>query len=155
MRAHARSARSYRIRERSDELWTEIKYVLDIFAQPLTTLFKSTLQLLSVRCQGSEGERKEKVLSRGSRHVYLPRKTTTDANALRVIFNSIELMCDIFYSLNYQVCAAVFKSGRQHRLTCSVFLRICRHFSKTTLRSGWTTLHCCWRCLTIRHWPTT
>ena len=34
---------------KSDELWEEIKYVLDIFADPLTKLFQSTCQLLQAR----------------------------------------------------------------------------------------------------------
>lgn len=45
-------SRRYCYEERSDRLWSEIKYVLETFAQPLTDLFKGTLQLILVR----EGE---------------------------------------------------------------------------------------------------
>jgi len=40
--------RRYRYEARSDELWTEINYVLQIVAAPLTELFKATLQLVEV-----------------------------------------------------------------------------------------------------------
>ncbi len=40
---------SYRYQQRSDDLFREIIYVLGIFAQPLTDLFKTTLQAVTVR----------------------------------------------------------------------------------------------------------
>ena len=40
------SSGSYSYEFKSDELWEEIKYVLDMFADPLTKLFQATMQLL-------------------------------------------------------------------------------------------------------------
>ena len=40
--------RRYSFEFKSDELWLEIKYVLDLFADPLTKLFQSTFALLDV-----------------------------------------------------------------------------------------------------------
>ena len=40
--------RRYSFEFKSDELWLEIKYVLDLFADPLTKLYQSTFALLEV-----------------------------------------------------------------------------------------------------------
>ncbi|TWW62129.1 Exportin-2 [Takifugu flavidus] len=66
----------YRHEFKSNELWTEIKLVLDTFAPPLTELFKATIDL----CQTH----------------------ATDVNALKVLFSSLILICKLFYSLNFQ-----------------------------------------------------
>ncbi|CAL1529016.1 unnamed protein product [Lymnaea stagnalis] len=66
----------YRHEFKSQELWEEIKFVLDNFATALTELFKATMDLAT--------------------------KHGNDPKALKVIFGSILLICKIFYSLNFQ-----------------------------------------------------
>merc|ERR1719239_57589 len=66
----------YRHEFKSQELWEEIKFVLDNFATELTDLFKATVDLAT--------------------------KYANDPNALKVIFSSILMICKIFYSLNFQ-----------------------------------------------------
>ena len=39
----------YRFEVRSDKLWSEIAYVLDILAAPLTELFQNTFAMIKVR----------------------------------------------------------------------------------------------------------
>ncbi|PVD23451.1 hypothetical protein C0Q70_16723 [Pomacea canaliculata] len=68
--------RRYRHEFKSDELWKEIKFVLDNFAVAFTELFKATMGLASTHAN--------------------------DPAALKVIFSSILLICKIFYSLNFQ-----------------------------------------------------
>uniref|UniRef100_A0A8C8GAA6 Exportin-2 n=1 Tax=Oncorhynchus tshawytscha TaxID=74940 RepID=A0A8C8GAA6_ONCTS len=67
----------YRHEFKSNELWLEIKLVLDTFASPLTELFKATIEL----CQTH----------------------ATDINALKILFSSLTLISKLFYSLNFQV----------------------------------------------------
>lgn len=66
----------YRHEFKSQELWSEIKFVLENFAAPFTQLFNNTMELAKTHA--------------------------TDPNALKVIFSSIVLECKIFYSLNFQ-----------------------------------------------------
>lgn len=66
----------YRHEFKSQQLWTEIKFVLDHFAAHFTQLFIKTMQLAE--------------------------QHGNDPAALKVIFSSIVLICKIFYSLNYQ-----------------------------------------------------
>ncbi|BFY99292.1 hypothetical protein BsWGS_02332 [Bradybaena similaris] len=66
----------YRHEFKSQELWEEIKFVLDHFAASLTELFKATMDLAT--------------------------KHANDPKVLKVIFSSILLICKIFYSLNFQ-----------------------------------------------------
>ncbi|XP_003739003.1 exportin-2 [Galendromus occidentalis] len=75
----------YRFEFKSEKLWREIKYVLDTFAKPLTDLFVATLEL-----------------------------TTANANnkdALRVIFSSLVIIAEIFFSLNYQDLPEFFEDN--------------------------------------------
>uniref|UniRef100_A0A0B7B1D2 Exportin-2 n=2 Tax=Arion vulgaris TaxID=1028688 RepID=A0A0B7B1D2_9EUPU len=66
----------YRHEFKSQELWEEIKFVLDNFASALTELFEATMGLAT--------------------------KHSNDPKALKVIFSSVLLICKIFYSLNFQ-----------------------------------------------------
>ncbi|XP_041358734.1 exportin-2-like [Gigantopelta aegis] len=66
----------YRHEFKSQQLWTEIKFVLENFAAPLTELFNATMEL-------------------GKKHA-------SDPEALKMIFSSLLLICKIFYSLNFQ-----------------------------------------------------
>ncbi|KAK3727815.1 hypothetical protein QZH41_008254 [Actinostola sp. cb2023] len=66
----------YRHEFKSQELWAEIKFVLDKFAEPLTNLFKAILEEAN--------------------------KCSQDKNSLQIIFSSILLICKLFYSLNFQ-----------------------------------------------------
>ena len=75
--------RRYRFQQRSDELWTEIKYVLEIFAAPLTVLFNTTLGLVEANAGNAEN--------------------------LRTLFDSLRLICKLFYSLNFQDLPAFFE----------------------------------------------
>lgn len=75
----------YRHEFKSNELWTEIKYVLDSFAAPLTELFKRTLLLAS-----------EKV---------------NNPDQIKVIYQSLALIAKLFYSLNYQDLPEFFEEN--------------------------------------------
>lgn len=75
----------YRYEFKSQKLWAEIKYVLDTFAKPLTDLFVATMDLAS-----SHGD---------------------NPTALQVIFSSLVLIADIFYSLNYQDLPEFFEDN--------------------------------------------
>ncbi|XP_022913677.2 exportin-2 [Onthophagus taurus] len=77
--------KKYRYEFKSNELWTEIKYVLEKLAQPLTDLLLATLNLTQVHAQ--------------------------DANALKIIYSSLVLMCKVFYSLNSQDLPEFFEDN--------------------------------------------
>uniref|UniRef100_A0A3B5KM63 Exportin-2 n=1 Tax=Takifugu rubripes TaxID=31033 RepID=A0A3B5KM63_TAKRU len=81
----------YRHEFKSNELWTEIKLVLDTFAPPLTELFKATIDL----CQTH----------------------ATDVNALKVLFSSLILICKLFYSLNFQDLPEFFEDNMETWMT--------------------------------------
>ena len=73
--AHSLTKR-YRYEFKSQELWVEIKVVLDSFATPLSDLLSSTMQVTAANAQNKE--------------------------ALAILFSSILFICKIFYSLTYQ-----------------------------------------------------
>lgn len=75
----------YRYEFKSQDLWTEIKYVLDNFAKPLTELFVATMELAN--------------------------KYADNPEALKVIFSSLVLIAKIFYSLNYQDLPEFFEDN--------------------------------------------
>ncbi|XP_069676561.1 exportin-2 [Periplaneta americana] len=75
----------YRFEFKSQELWTEIKFVLDKFAQPLTELFKATMNLTTVHANNTD--------------------------ALKVIYNSLVIICKVFYSLNFQDLPEFFEDN--------------------------------------------
>lgn len=75
----------YRFEFKSQSLWEEIKYVLDKLAKPLTDLFTATLGL---RAQHA-----------------------TNPDALKTIYDSLALMCKVFYSLNYQDLPEFFEDN--------------------------------------------
>lgn len=77
----------YRHEFKSNELWSEIKLVLDTFALPLTELFKATIEL----CQTH----------------------ATDVNALKVLFSSLTLISKLFYSLNFQDLPEFFEDNME------------------------------------------
>uniref|UniRef100_A0A6I8MZ53 Exportin-2 n=1 Tax=Ornithorhynchus anatinus TaxID=9258 RepID=A0A6I8MZ53_ORNAN len=77
----------YRHEFKSNELWTEIKLVLDAFALPLTNLFKATIELCSTH--------------------------STDASALKVLFSSLVLIAKLFYSLNFQDLPEFFEDNME------------------------------------------
>lgn len=81
----------YRHEFKSDELWKEIKFVLDHFAAPLTQLFVATMDLAE--------------------------KHATDPNALKIIFSSLTLICKIFYSLNFQDLPEFFEDNMKIWMT--------------------------------------
>uniref|UniRef100_A0A8C2Q6G2 Exportin-2 n=1 Tax=Cyprinus carpio TaxID=7962 RepID=A0A8C2Q6G2_CYPCA len=81
----------YRHEFKSNELWSEIKLVLDTFAQPLTELFKATIDL----CQTH----------------------ATDINALKVLFSSLTLISKLFYSLNFQDLPEFFEDNMETWMT--------------------------------------
>jgi len=66
----------YRYEFQSNDLWKEIKYVLGIFAIPLTELYQTLMGMIE--------------------------KNANDQNALKLIFSSLTLTCKIFRSLNAQ-----------------------------------------------------
>ncbi|XP_039293224.1 LOW QUALITY PROTEIN: exportin-2 [Nilaparvata lugens] len=75
----------YRFEFKSQALWTEIKFVLDKFAQPLTELFEATVQLTVAHANNPE--------------------------ALKVIYSSLMIICKIFYSLNFQDLPEYFEDN--------------------------------------------
>lgn len=75
----------YRYEFKSQELWTEIKFVLDNFAKPLTDLFAATMELANV-------------------HANNPA-------ALKIIFGSLVTIAKIFYSLNFQDLPEFFEDN--------------------------------------------
>uniref|UniRef100_A0A4X2JNK3 Exportin-2 n=1 Tax=Vombatus ursinus TaxID=29139 RepID=A0A4X2JNK3_VOMUR len=77
----------YRHEFKSNELWTEIKLVLDAFALPLTNLFKATIELCSTHAN--------------------------DASALKVLFSSLILIAKLFYSLNFQDLPEFFEDNME------------------------------------------
>uniref|UniRef100_A0A7N8X746 Exportin-2 n=1 Tax=Mastacembelus armatus TaxID=205130 RepID=A0A7N8X746_9TELE len=81
----------YRHEFKSNELWTEIKLVLDTFALPLTELFKATIEL----CQTH----------------------ASDVNALKVLFSSLTLISKLFYSLNFQDLPEFFEDNMETWMT--------------------------------------
>uniref|UniRef100_A0A3P8UU86 Exportin-2 n=1 Tax=Cynoglossus semilaevis TaxID=244447 RepID=A0A3P8UU86_CYNSE len=81
----------YRHEFKSNELWTEIKLVLDTFALPLTELFKATIEF----CQTH----------------------ATDVGALKVLFSSLTLISKLFYSLNFQDLPEFFEDNMETWMT--------------------------------------
>ncbi|KAL7294315.1 hypothetical protein TKK_0012326 [Trichogramma kaykai] len=75
----------YRYEFKSQELWTEILYVLQRFAAPLTDLFVATVNLTQTHAN--------------------------DVNALKIIYNSLTIICKVFYSLNYQDLPEFFEDN--------------------------------------------
>ncbi|XP_006881683.1 PREDICTED: exportin-2 isoform X2 [Elephantulus edwardii] len=77
----------YRHEFKSNELWTEIKLVLDAFALPLTNLFKATIELCSTHAN--------------------------DVSALKILFSSLILISKLFYSLNFQDLPEFFEDNME------------------------------------------
>lgn len=77
----------YRYEFKSQALWTEIKFVLDSFAKPLTDLLVATMALTKTH------ENNEAVL--------------------RVLYDSIVLMTKVFYSLNAQDLPEFFEDNME------------------------------------------
>jgi len=75
----------YRHEFKSQALWTEIKFVLENFADPLTKLFNATMELAKTH--------------------------ESNPTALKVIFSSLVLICKIFYSLNFQDLPEYFEDN--------------------------------------------
>lgn len=72
----------YRVDMKSERLWQEIKYVVDIFQQPFTELFKKAVGMIS--------------------------QLQNNGPAINQLFKALHLMCEIFYSLNAQDFIAYF-----------------------------------------------
>lgn len=75
----------YRYEFKSQNLWEEIKLVLDRMAKPLTDLLLATMQLTKVHENNTE--------------------------ALKVIYGSLVLVCKVFYSLNSQDLPEFFEDN--------------------------------------------
>ncbi|XP_076244499.1 chromosome segregation 1 [Calliopsis andreniformis] len=75
----------YRYEIKSQTLWTEIKFVLDQFAKPLTDLFVATMNLTEVHVQNPE--------------------------ALKIIYSSLVILSKVFYSLNFQDLPEFFEDN--------------------------------------------
>jgi len=86
----------YRHEFKSQELWSEIKIVLTEFAAPLTELFKKTMELSQAHA--------------------------ADANGVKVIYNSLLMICKIFYSLNYQDLPEHFEDNMEVWITHFLYL---------------------------------
>ncbi|XP_043276599.1 exportin-2 [Venturia canescens] len=81
----------YRYEFKSQTLWTEIKFVLNKFAKPLTDLFLATMNLTQVHANNHE--------------------------ALKVIYNSLVILCKVFYSLNFQDLPEFFEDNMEVWMT--------------------------------------
>ncbi|EFA07339.1 exportin-2 [Tribolium castaneum] len=77
--------KKYRYEFKSNELWMEIKYVLDKLAKPLTDLLMATMGLTQAH--------------------------QNDVSALKIIYHSLVLICKVFYSLNYQDLPEFFEDN--------------------------------------------
>ncbi|XP_001862266.2 exportin-2 [Culex quinquefasciatus] len=77
----------YRYEFKSQELWEEIKFVLDKLAKPLTDLLQATLGLAEAHAANEE--------------------------ALRIIYGSLVLVCKVFYSLNSQDLPEFFEDNME------------------------------------------
>ena len=75
----------YRHEFKSDELWREIKHVLENFAAPLTQLFVTMMNLA--------------------------QEHANDPNAVKIIYSSLTIICKIFYSLNFQELPEYFEDN--------------------------------------------
>ncbi|XP_003485641.1 exportin-2 [Bombus impatiens] len=75
----------YRYEFKSQSLWTEIKFVLDRFAKPLTDLFVATMNLMQVHAN--------------------------NIDALKVIYSSLVILSKVFYSLNFQDLPEFFEDN--------------------------------------------
>ncbi|KAI4498822.1 hypothetical protein M0802_005997 [Mischocyttarus mexicanus] len=75
----------YRYEFKSEVLWTEIKFVLDQFAKPLTDLFLTTMNLAQIHSNNVE--------------------------ALQIIYNSLVMLSKVFYSLNFQDLPEFFEDN--------------------------------------------
>ncbi|KAL1115301.1 hypothetical protein AAG570_007332 [Ranatra chinensis] len=75
----------YRYEFKSQALWTEIKFVLQSFCEPLTKLFEVTYGLTSAHANNPE--------------------------VLRIVYSSLLLICKIFYSLNFQDLPEFFEDN--------------------------------------------
>lgn len=81
----------YRYEFKSNTLWTEIKYVLENFADPLTQLLNATMLL-------AEAHKEDK-------------ESTT------ILYDSLTLISKIFYSLNYQDLPEYFEDNMKVWMT--------------------------------------
>ncbi|XP_017788681.1 PREDICTED: exportin-2 [Habropoda laboriosa] len=77
----------YRYEFKSQSLWTEIKFVLDRFAKPLTDLFVATMNLTQVHAN--------------------------NVDALIVIYSSLVILSKVFYSLNFQDLPEFFEDNME------------------------------------------
>lgn len=76
--------KKYRYEFKSQKLWEEIKFVLDTFSEPLTKLLMETMKFA---------------------------ETQTAPQVLLIIYNSLLLICKIFYSLNFQDLPEFFEDN--------------------------------------------
>ncbi|CAG9857406.1 unnamed protein product [Phyllotreta striolata] len=83
--------KKYRYEFKSNELWTEIKYVLEKLAKPLTDLLVATINLSQTHAN--------------------------DVAALKIIYSSLVLICKVFYSLNFQDLPEFFEDNIQVWMT--------------------------------------
>lgn len=81
----------YRHEFQSNELWKEIKYVLGVFAIPLTELFQTLMGMIE--------------------------KNQNDSDGLKLIFSSLVLSCKLFRSLNAQDFAEEFEDNMETWMT--------------------------------------
>lgn len=86
----------YRYEFKSQELWEEIKLVLDRLAKPLTDLLITTMNLADAHANNEQ--------------------------ALKIIYNSLVLICKVFYSLNSQDLPEFFEDNIQTWM--STFLKL-------------------------------
>lgn len=96
--AHSLTKR-YRHEFKSQELWAEIKLVLDIFADPFSELFISSMSLLS---QHSDNIQALQVCILQYTSSQLCLIFLSSSSTHQVLFSSVLLICKVFFSLTSQ-----------------------------------------------------
>lgn len=105
----------YRYEFKSETLWREIKFVLDKFAKPLTDLFLVSIQCYSVYIRNMRSHR-QVILKKSTLQatMNLTQAHANNVDALRVVYNSLVILCKVFYSLNFQVSVFIISICMQN-----------------------------------------
>lgn len=105
----------YRYEFKSETLWREIKFVLDKFAKPLTDLFLVSIQCYSVYIINMRSHR-QVILKKSTLQatMNLTQAHANNVDALRVVYNSLVILCKVFYSLNFQVSVFIISICMQN-----------------------------------------
>lgn len=93
----------YRFEFKSNELWSEIKLVLEHFAPPLTALFVVSLLIGILLCFMFIHSVFKLWLNWFQTFMNLAKQHENNKDAIKLIYSSLLLVSKIFFSLNSQV----------------------------------------------------